>query len=276
MKAIEDKGLRISGIWGERIFRDLLASTSVSDIKEKQDFIFVTTKSYDTPMVVRAVKHLLEDDGFIITMQNGIGNEDAAAEIVGQNRTMGAMAIFGATLVEPGHVKVTVYASECLIGEVGIKTEKSKEIAAILSKAGIPTLPSDDIIREKWMKAFYNIALNPLSAILSVPYGFLAEHKETKDLMYRLLEEAFQIARVEGIALKFDLDSYFKFFLEKQLPPTASHLSSMLQDIKKGKKTEIDYLNGFIVEKGKVHGIRTPFNETVTQIVKSMEKVKYK
>jgi len=274
MNAIEDKGLRISGIWGKHIFENLVATTSVRDIKEKQDFIFITTKSYDTRVAVMKVKHLLKPEGYVITMQNGIGNEDTAAEIVGNDHTMGAMVIFGATLVEPGHVKVTVYASECRVGELGIKTEKSTEIASIISEAGIPTSPSDDIIRDKWMKAFYNIALNPLSAILKVTYGFLGEHKETKDLMYRLLEEAFQVALAEGVALEVDLDSYFKFFLEKQLPPTASHLSSMLQDIERGKETEIDYLNGFIVEKGKAHDIQTPFNNTMTQIVKSLEKVK--
>jgi 2-dehydropantoate 2-reductase len=274
MKAIEDKGLVISGIWGQHIFKNLLVNTSVRGIKEKQDFIFVTTKAYDTRAAVKTVKHLLKDDGYLITMQNGIGNEDTAAKIIGENHTMGAMVIFGATLIEPGHVKVTVFASECLIGEVGAKTGKSEEIATIVTKAGIPAFPSDDIIRDKWMKAFYNIALNPLSTILGVPYGFLGEHEETKDLMYSLLEEAFQIAQAEGIALRFNLDSYFKFFLEKQLPPTASHLSSMLQDIKSGKKTEIDYLNGFILEKGKLHRIQTPFNKTITQIVKSLEKVK--
>jgi len=91
--------------------------------------------------------------------------------------------------------------------------------------------------------------------------------------MYRLLDEAFQVARTERIALKFDVNSYFKFFLEKQLPPTAGHRSSMLQDIEKGKKTEIDYLNGFIVGRGKVNGISTPFNEVITQIIKSLEKI---
>jgi 2-dehydropantoate 2-reductase len=272
IKAIKDKGLRISGIWGEHLFKDLLSTISVEDIKEKQNLIFVTTKSYDTRAAVEAVKHVLRDDGYLITMQNGIGNEDVAAEFVGKNRTIGGMAIFGATLMEPGHVKVTVYASECLVGEIGKRTGKAKEIAAIIRKTGIPTLPSDDIIRDKWMKAFYNIALNPLSAILRVPYGFLGEHEETKALMYNLLAEAFQVAQAEHIALKYDIDSYFEFLIERQVPPTASHRSSMLQDIERGKKTEIDYLNGFIVERGKVHGIPTPNNKTITQIIKSLEK----
>jgi 2-dehydropantoate 2-reductase len=272
MKAIEDRGLKISGIWGEHLFNNLCPVTSVENVKEKQDLIFVTTKSYDTLEAINSVKHLLKDDGYLITMQNGIGNEEIATDIVGKDRVLGGMVIFGVTLMEPGHVKVTVYASECLVGEVGIKTNKIEKMAALIKRGGIPTRPSEDIIRDKWMKAFYNIALNPLSAILRVHYGFLGEHEETKKLMYNLLDEAFQVARSEGIPLKFDVNSYFRFFLGKQLPPTAGHRSSMLQDIEKGKKTEIDYLNGFIVEKGKMNGISTPFNEVITQIIKSLEK----
>ena len=273
MKAIEAKGLRISGIWGEHFFKKLLSTTTIKGIKEKQDIIFVTTKSYDTRLAIENVKHLLKDDGYLVTMQNGIGNEDTASEIIGKNRTIGGMAIFGANLMESGHVKVTVYASECLVGEIDNNTRKSKEIAALINTAGIPTLPSDNIIRDKWMKAFYNIALNPLSAILRMPYGFLGENKETKNIMYLLLAEAFRVARAERIALKVDLDSYFNFFLNRQVPSTASHRSSMLRDIEKGKKTEIDYLNGLIVEKGKVHGIPTPYNAVITQIIKSLEKI---
>jgi 2-dehydropantoate 2-reductase len=272
MKTVEYEGLRISGIWGEHIFKDLIPVTSVEGVKEKADYIFVTTKSQDTRTAIKAVKHLLRENGYMITMQNGVGNEDVSVEIVGRNRTMGGMAIFGAILVEPGHIEITVYASECLVGEIGGKTRKAEELASLISKAGIPTLPSEDIIRDKWMKAFYNIALNPLSATLGVQYGFLEEHEETKDIMYRLLDEAFQVARAEQIALKFDIDSYFQYFLEKLLPPTANHRSSMLRDLERGKKTEIDHLNGFIVQRGMIHGIPTPVNKTMTQIVKSLEK----
>jgi len=136
MKAIEDKGLKISGIWGEHVFNSLYPVTSVNNIKKKQDLIFVTTKSYDTREAIDSVKHLLKKDGYFITMQNGIGNEDIATDIVGKDRVLGGMVIFGVTLVEPGHVKVTVYASECLVGEVGIRTSKIKKIAAIINEGG--------------------------------------------------------------------------------------------------------------------------------------------
>jgi 2-dehydropantoate 2-reductase len=121
------------------------------------------------------------------------------------------------------------------------------------------------------MKAFYNIALNPLSTILGVPYGELGKRESTINIMQALLKEAFQVAKALEIPLRYSWNEYYRFLLEKQLPPTAAHRSSMLQDIERGRKTEIDYLNGAVVSLGKKVGIKTPVNETITGIIKSLE-----
>ncbi len=272
IKAVKEKGLRVSGIWGDHLFSSLKGCTSPREVEEGQDFVFITTKSYDTRKAAEEVQELLKEDSRVISMQNGIGNEETIAEVVGGERTLGGMAIFGATLVEPGHAKVTVYASECLVGPLVGDLGQAEVLAEAITAAGIPTLVSDDILRDKWMKAFYNIALNPLSAILGVPYGVLGEHRETRDIMYSLLKESFQVAAAEGIGLKFDLEGYFKYLLEKQIPPTAGHRSSMLQDIERGKRTEIDYMNGRIIDLAQKHGIETPVNRTITSIIKVLEK----
>jgi 2-dehydropantoate 2-reductase len=269
------KGLTITGIWGEHRFKNLKAYTAeeIHGI-EKQDLIMITTKSYDTAAAVNQALPLLKRDTLVMSMQNGIGNEEVIASVVGRERAMGGMAIFGAVLLAPGHVKVTVYASECLVGMLKGRYEKAEGIAGIFTKAGIPTLPTRDIIREKWMKAFYNIALNPLSAILRVPYGFLGQHEETRALMKHMLKEAFRVAGAEGVELNSTSEEYFQHLLEKQLPPTAEHRSSMLQDIEKGKKTEIDYLNGAVTKLGRKHGIPTPYNDAMAAIIKSLERAR--
>ncbi|MEM3521763.1 MAG: 2-dehydropantoate 2-reductase [Candidatus Bathyarchaeia archaeon] len=203
---------------------------------KKQDLILITTKAYDTEKAVEQILPFLNENTFVVSIQNGIGNEEIIARKVGVERTLGCMVIFGATIVEPGHVKVTVYASECLIGSISGKNEVTEYLAKTFSEAGILTLVTDDIIREKWMKAFYNMALNPLSAILKVPYGKLGEFKETKIIIKRIIQEAFKVANAKGIKLKLNYEEYFEFLLRKQLPPTSEHKSSMLQDIEKGKK----------------------------------------
>ena len=151
--------------------------------------------------------------------------------------------------------------------------ERSKAIADIVTKAGIPSLPTDDIIREKWMKVFYNIALNPLSAILKVRYGALGNYDETKEIIKSMLQEAFEVAKAEGIRLKFTWEDYFNYLMERQLPPTSEHISSMLQDLERRKRTEVDYMNGAIVRLGKVRGIKTPVNEAIVNIIKTLERM---
>jgi 2-dehydropantoate 2-reductase len=275
IQEVKKEGLKITGIWGEHRFEDLTAYTAeeIPDIEE-QDLIMITTKSYDTEAAVNQALPLLKRDTLVMSMQNGIGNEEVIARTVGRDRTMGGMAIFGAALLAPGHVKVTVYASECLVGMLDGSYEKAKGIAEIFTNAGIPTLPTQNIIREKWMKAFYNIALNPLSAVLRVPYGFLGEHEETRALMKHMLQEAFRIAGAEGIKLDKTPEEYFQYLLEKQLPPTAQHRSSMLQDIERGKKTEIDYLNGAVARLGRKHRILTPYNDAMAAIITSLERAR--
>lgn len=273
-KAIKQRGLRVSGIWGKHVFKGIETFSSAQEAKKLApfDLVLITTKSYDTLEAAKSVLPLINGESIVASVQNGIGNEEAIASIVGSGRTAGGMAIFGALLVEPGHVKVTVYASECLFGMLDGNEAKAKRLAALVSASGIPALPTDDVIREKWMKAFYNIALNPLSAILRCRYGALGEREETKAVMREMLREAFDVAQANGINLKFKShEDYFDYLLQKQLPPTAEHRSSMLQDIERGKRTEIDYLNGAVVKLGKQLGIPAPVNETMVNLVKALE-----
>ncbi|MCP8314754.1 MAG: 2-dehydropantoate 2-reductase, partial [archaeon] len=118
ISAIRKKGLRISGIWGEHLFKNLKAFTSADECREfsPYDLILITTKSYDTEYATKQILPLIKEDSIVVSVQNGIGNEEIISKMVGKERTMGGMAIFGAMLIKPGHVKVTVYASECLFG----------------------------------------------------------------------------------------------------------------------------------------------------------------
>ena len=267
---IKKSGLEISGIWGEHVFHPS-ACVSPEEVKETPELIIITTKAYDTARAVELLECIISKETYVMSMQNGIGNEEIIANSIGSGKTLGGMAIFGAIMVEPGHSKVTVYASECLVGSLTGDMKVAERIAKTLNNAGIPTIATEDIIREKWMKAFYNIALNPLSAILDKEYGFLGKHEEAKKIITHLLKEAFEVAKAEGVNLKYDWRAYYDYLMNRQLPPTASHLSSMLQDLKKGKKTEIDYLNGAIVKLGRKHGVKTPANEIIANIIKLME-----
>lgn len=123
-----------------------------------------------------------------------------------------------------------------------------------------------------WNKALYNIALNPLSAIFGVSYGEIADNSHTRWLVKQMITEVFQVAKASGQSLGINtVDEYLEILWNQKLPPTRDHKSSMLQDILRGKKTEIDYINGAIIGLGAGYGIETPYNSAVVSMVKAKE-----
>lgn len=278
MAAIEERGLLIDGIWGQHQVHDLATYTTAEAVPQASyDLILITTKAHDTERAVREVAGLMGQATLAVSLQNGLGNLEAIAAVVGRERTVGGRVIFGVELLEPGQVRVTVYADKVLLGgiEGGPPGERIENIAATFSAAGIPTAVTSEIVGYIWGKVLYNACLNGLSAILEVPYGELARHQETRELMDAIIEESYAVARARGVRLLQPTpEEYQRLFYEELLPPTAAHRSSMLQDIERGKRTEIDALNGAIVRLGEEAGVSTPVNKLVTALVKVKERVK--
>ena len=142
-------------------------------------------------------------------------------------------------------------------------------VAADLNRAGIPTREVNDILTHLWGKVLYNCALNPLGAILGVPYGALGDNPQTRGLMRRIIEEIYQVADARGVPLGHaDAGAYVKFFLENLVPATASHWPSMWQDLQAGRRTEIEALNGAICRYGEAVGVLTPYNDAISRLVR--------
>jgi 2-dehydropantoate 2-reductase len=274
-KVVQEKGLKITGIWGEHCLpaSEINGFSDPTKIGGKFSVILLCVKSMHTDDAVGQAEPLLEDDGIVVSIQNGLNNWETIANHVGENRTVGARVIFGAEIPEPGVVEVTVIADKVLLGEPFGPVNRSllEVVNKDLNGAGIPTevVSSEDIRSALWAKVLYNCALNPLSAILEVPYGKLGQSPETREIMWKVLGEIFQVMEKKGVRVPFkDSADYYRFFMEKQLPPTADHHSSMLQDISRGRQTEIDALNGAILQYAKLLGIATPYNDFLTALIR--------
>ena len=266
--AIKKNGLKISGIWGEHLVTNIQAKTDITNLSP-QELILVTTKSFDTVAAARQIKPLIDKNTTIISLQNGLGNEGIIQKECGQDKVLGGMVIIGFELLVPGHVKVTVFADKIKIGEMNhIMTERVKKIVEIFNEAHLPTDAVDNIKQFLWAKLLYNSCLNPLGAILGVEYGKLAEHHSWR-IIQKIIREAFVATKKENIPLFWKTPEEYEHYLKtKQLPPTASHRPSMLHDLERGRKTEIDFLNGRIVELGDKHGIPTPVNAMLCNLIK--------
>lgn len=275
MDIINESGLKISGIFGEHNITNLKTFVDSASITERAfDVIFIATKSFDTENAVKGILSLMGESTLVISLQNGLGNVETISRMVGAERTVGGRVIFGVELVEPGHFKVTVIADKVLMGSPGGKADgkKLEEIARALSTAGIPTETTADITKYIWQKVLYNGCLNPLSAILDVSYGQLGELTATKEIITEIISETFSVAACKNIDLGFaSAAEYEKLLFGKLLPATASHHSSMLQDVRNGRKTEIDAINGAIVQIGEEIGIATPVNWMLTRLLHAQE-----
>ena len=268
--------IRVEGIWG-----DFEVKVRTVDDPEKvpfePDVIVLSVKSYDTEEALRSVKGLVGDGTKILIAQNGYGNYEKAVEIFGEGKVILGRVIFGSEVIEPGHIRITVCADDVVIGDPSGKMDEDflRDLADLFTKAGLPTRYEREVYKFLWDKIIYNCALNPLGALLEVNYGTLAENPYTKELMDNMVREIFAVLDNAGIETFWkDADKFLEVFYEKLIPPTSAHYPSMLADIRRGK-TEIDSLNGAIVELGRKYGVPTPINSVITELVKAKESVRY-
>jgi len=147
-------------------------------------------------------------------------------------------------------------------------------LAAVFNQAGIPTRASNEVMKYVWGKNIYNSALNPLGTLLNIEYGRLAEIKHTRELMNGIITEIFDLLTAMGQETFWpDANAYRVDFYDQMVPSTAMHHSSMLQNIMRGRMTEIDALNGAVVNLGRQYGVATPLNEFITRMIKAREQV---
>ncbi len=276
LDAIQKQGLAIAGIWGNRTVQGLFLAKNLPQLDKPGtfDWIFVCVKSHQTAAVAKTLPQIIGPATLVCAFQNGLGNEEALREFVPQEKLALGRVIFGAE-IEPGSVTVTVNADDVRIGGSSAKFpgQRLAELVDAFQKSGIPAQPTDKIQTVLWMKVLYNSALNGLSTLFDVPYGKLLDQVITKQLMEKIIVEAYQVAKVHKIVLEPDsAQSYLQLLFSQLIPNTAGHHSSMLQDLKRERLTEIDALNGAIARLGVAAGVPTPVNALVTRLVHTKER----
>jgi 2-dehydropantoate 2-reductase len=275
MEAIADRGLRVTGIFGEHCFTGIDARTTADGLKRGDfDVVFITVKSYDTAAALEAAAPAVDEDTLVCAYQNGLGNIERIAARFGWKRTVGVRAIYGVRVTEPGAIAVTVIASPTALGAPRPEgpVERVRELAAAMDAAGLPTVYSDRVEALLWAKVAYNCALNPLSALLDAPYGKLPEIPEARRMMDTVIDELYAVGRARGVLLDPpDPDAYRELFYTRLVPPTAAHYASMHEDFARHRRTEIDALNGAIVRMGAESGVACPLNAWLTELIHARE-----
>jgi 2-dehydropantoate 2-reductase len=278
LAAIAADGLRLEGLWGERRVRGLALAATAAELAGPFDAVLLTVKSYDTAAALAAVAPLAAPAGGVISLQNGLGNVERVVEAVGATRALGARVIFGASLPRAGVARVTVFADPIALGAAAPGTPEAEDRArrwvARFAAAGIPTEYTDRLQAHLWTKVFYNAALNPLGALFGRPYGALAADVDARAIMDAVIDECYAVADARAVApLVATAPGYRELFYGRLVPATADHRSSMLQDLERGRPTEIDAICGSIWRYGREAGIPTPVNETLTRLIRFRERL---
>ncbi len=266
------QSIKVEGIWGE-FTQEIKAIDKLDALDFEPDITLLTVKSYHTTQALKDIEMLKDTKSLLMVAQNGYGNYERAIEVFGKGRVILARVIFGAELLEWGRVRITVCGDDVVIGDPEGIIEESflKDLAETFSSAGIPTRYEGEVYKYLWDKILYNCALNPLGAIFETTYGRLASNLYTKELMDKILEEAFEVIKANTIPTFWqNVEEYKRHFYQRLIPPTAEHYPSMLGDVKRGK-TEIDALNGALLELGRSKGITLPVNEVVVKLIKAKE-----
>lgn len=229
------------------------------------DIVLILVKSFQTTRAASEASSLLSSNGIAITLQNGLGNFEVLARTLGANRVIQGVTSIGVNMIEPGIVHHAGQGNTYIA-----RSEKNKRIlkqtATIFNKSGFKTNITENVTGLVWGKLAVNSAINPLTALLNVPNGFLVSNPIAENLVFETAEETANVAKALGIALPYVSVGDQALAVAKA---TADNLSSMLQDIRRGGPTEIDAICGQVVQYGRYYGVDTPLNNELFRLISS-------
>jgi len=267
VKKICRDGLTVEKPDGSAKTYRLTATTDSAHVKPGVDLAIIFTKSRRTAEAARTAKPLLAENGLILTLQNGIGNAEIIADIVGEKQTLAGVTSHGGTLLGPGRVR-HAGMGPTYISTFSPRTLSPEPVIRMFEKAGIDVHVSDDLQTLVWGKLIINVGINALAAILRVPNGVLGLKSECEKIMSAAVSEAVAVANALHIRLPYENPmAVVKSVCEK----TGANRASMLQDILRGADTEVNVINMAIVRKGEELGISTPYNRFLSEIIEALE-----
>jgi len=245
------------------------ASSDLSTLRDA-DLVLLSVKSLDTERTLAEVKSVLPSKAVILSLQNGVANIDIASKII-TNPVYAAVVYVAAGMIGQSTMKHHG-RGELLVGSLGVASptddQNLSEICKLFEGAGVPCSIAPQIKRDMWLKFLVNCSFNAISGIGQISYGEMVKSPSIVKLIEEITKEFLAIAGFEDVNITMAEALAANDSIARTM---VTQVSSTAQDLAKGKMTEMDFLNGYIVELGKRHGVPTPYNESVHALVKMME-----
>ena len=284
VEALKTKGAQVVGTMN---FRQPVEAYTPDEMSGTYDILFLMTKQQHNAEVVQMLKGFLAPDGVLVTFQNGLP-EMQIAEVLGEERVLGCTVAWGATMQSPGVCELTSEPDALSFSLGAISTQRSKHFAKV--KELLETMGTveveENFLGTRWSKLLINAAFSGMSAVLGCTFGEAASPKESRRIVQALIKECIDVCQVGGIRIEpvqgkdiVKLLNYtnalkraFSFFIIPiAIRQHAKLKASMLQDLEKGKLTEVDAINGAVSEYGRKVGFPTPMNDKVVEIIHRIE-----
>lgn len=284
IKALKENGAKVVG---KVNFTQKVNALYIEEMTDKYDIIFLITKQQNNQEVGLFLKDHLTNNGVVVTLQNGLP-EILLEEILGKNKVLGCTVAWGATLKEPGVSELTsdpnalTFSLGAINNQNPIMLQETKKVLELMG----PVEVNENFVGVRWSKLLVNSAFSGMSAVLGVTFGEVVKNKEARKYAQALIKECIDVCHASNIKIEpiqgkdvsklLDYKTKFKKWLGYHIIPIAmkKHYSlraSMLQDLEKGKKCEIEAINGVIIKCAKKVNVNTPYNEKVVEIVSKIE-----
>jgi 2-dehydropantoate 2-reductase len=255
--AINGSGLRIEGLESKTVH--LAAATRIEELP-RETLILLATKVPATTSALASFATLVRGDTTILCLQNGLGSEQIAREAVnGRALVLRGITQAGAIFERPGAIKYMV-RGDTLIE----RHPRSKRIADVMNGADLDCRISPDIKADVWQKLIFNCVVNPITAMIGCEVGGIADPRLDR-LKQLVIEECLAVAKEEGFSFQIDFMQRINEVFGK-----SHNIASMLQDVRRGRPSEIDYMNGAVAAVGARHNLPCPVNVALTNIIKAM------
>jgi 2-dehydropantoate 2-reductase len=263
LAALRDDGLRVRSLKGD-FTADVHATDDPSAVG-RCDAVLFCVKSYDTREAAARLAPMLGDDTAVVSLQNGVDNEETIAAVVGAGHVLGGAAFIFSTIAAPGVIAHTGGPARIVFGELdGVRTPRVERLLAACQEAGVDAAVPPDIRVVLWSKFAFICAVAGMTAAVRLPLGEIRAEPASWAMFRRLLTEVVAVARAEGVALGPDVVREQVALAEAQGPDV---YSSLHHDLVNGNRLELDALHGAVVRRGARRGVPTPANEAVYAIL---------